>query len=161
MDPADFKPTDLKPADAVPAVVEYVLELAVTWSNWNGAQVEMNGNSFTPHKVMRRVGDHITDHLAEAMARINGVPPLVDRWHHSANTTFADLAPYTANDLNEATERLRRLAQMWQITFGGLSDERLDAVEEGSMSLRELAYHTAESIDYANALGDLHAWRVY
>ena len=93
-----------------------VLALASTWTNWTGAPVTIDGRTMTPHKAIRRVVDHTIDHLAEAAARINDTAPLVDNWHHSANTTPADLAPFTTDDLNEAVERLNRLAQLWQLT---------------------------------------------
>ena len=107
----------------------------------------------TPHKAIRRVVDHTIDHLAEAAARINNATPLVDHWHHSANTTPADLAPFTAEDLNEAVERLKRLAQLWHLAYAPLDDAALDAPAIDAMTLRELANHTAESMAYAKMIG--------
>jgi hypothetical protein len=143
------------PANIVPAMIADVLALARTWTNWNGKPITIDGRIMTPHKAIRRVVDHTIDHLAEAVARINNTAPLDDHWHNSANTTPADLAPFTANDLNEAIERLNRLAQLWQLTYALLDDAVLDAPIDDAMTLRELAHHGAESIDYANMIGTL------
>ena len=87
--------TETSPADIVPAMIADVLALARTWTNWDGRPITVEGRTMTPHKAIRRVVDHTIDHLAEAAARINHTEPLVDHWHHSANTTPADLAPFT------------------------------------------------------------------
>jgi HAMP domain-containing protein len=143
------------PANVVPAMIAEVLAVAQAWTNWNGKPVTSDGRTMTPHKAIRRVVDHTIDHLAEAVARINNTEPLDDHWHNSANTTPADLAPFTANDLNEAVERLNRLAQLWRLTYAQLDDATLDAPIPNSVTLRELAHHAAESIDYANMIGKL------
>jgi hypothetical protein len=146
---------DHTPATSVPAMIETVLKMAATWTNWNGEPVHADGRIMTPNKAIRRVTDHTIDHLAEAQARINGLTPLVDRWHHSAKTTPADLAPFTSDDLNEARERLHRLAQMWTVTYEHLDDTTLEAEIKDGMSLREIADHAAESFAYAEAIGTL------
>jgi hypothetical protein len=104
-------------------------------------------------KAIRRVTDHVLDHLAEIQARCTGHEPLPDNWHHSAYTTVADRAPFGPADLNEARERLRRLAQLWRITVESIRPEILDSALVGQMTLRELATHTAGSKVYANVLG--------
>jgi hypothetical protein len=65
---------------------------------------------YTPHKAIRRVADHLVDNLAELEARLAGYPTEPDTWHGSMVTTPADLATFTAEDLDEARSRLRRLA---------------------------------------------------
>ena len=134
-------------------MIANVLALASTWTSWNGNPVTIDGRTMTPNKAIRRVVDHTIDHLAEAVARIHDATPLVDHWHHSANTTPADLAPFTTDDLNEAVERLNRLAQLWQLTYASLDDTSLDAPAPDAMTLRELAHHAAESFDYATMIG--------
>jgi hypothetical protein len=134
-----------------------VLAMAPSWSQWDGIPIVTDGRTMTPLKALRRVGDHVIDHLAEVAARRGGVASLPDAWHHSAHTTAADLAPMTAEDLNEATERLRRLAQLWTLTFASITDAELDTSHPSNMTLRELADHTAESIAYADALGVMAA----
>jgi hypothetical protein len=146
-----------EPVSVVPAMIAQVLEMAQSWTNWDGVPVEVDGRVMTPNKAIRRVTDHVIDHLAEAQSRINGVEPLVDRWHHSAHTTASDLALFTEPDLNEAIERLTRLAQLWTLTYRSIGVDRLDArvpdAEHGAMTLRELAEHAGESVAYANAIG--------
>jgi hypothetical protein len=61
---------DRHPADVVTARVNHVLELAATWPRWDGRPVEVpvEGEApriYTPHKAVRRVVDHLIDHLAE------------------------------------------------------------------------------------------------
>jgi hypothetical protein len=151
--------TVMPPADAVPAMIRDVLKLAESWTSWDGTPVSVDGRTMAPHKAIRRVVDHTIDHLAEAVARCNGAHSLPDHWHHSAKTTAADLAPFTADDLNEANERLNRLAQIWALTYQSIDDATLDApprdAAPDAMTLRQLAEHAAESIEYANALGTL------
>jgi hypothetical protein len=149
VDPVNEQP------DTVPDMIAAVLAMASTWTKWDGRPVETDGRIMTPNKAIRRVADHTIDHLAEAQARINKHEPLIDRWHHSAKTTPADLAPFTDDDLNEAAERLTRLAQLWTITHEHLNEATLDARISEAMTLREIATHATESIAYANAIGRL------
>ena len=106
------------PADVVTDMVDHVLRLAETWPRWDGrpSEVPVEGEPpriYTPHKAIRRVADHLVDHLAEFEARLAGRPTEPDRWHASAITTAADLAAFTTEDLDEARSRLRRLALTW------------------------------------------------
>ncbi len=136
-------------------MIEQVLVMAQSWSKWDGTPIVSNGRTMTPLKALRRVADHVIDHLAEVAARRAGVASLRDGWHHSAHTTVADLAPLTPEDLNEATERLRRLAQLWTLTFASITDAELDEQHPSDMTLRELAEHAAESVAYADHFGHL------
>ena len=147
--------TERTPTEIVPAMIADVLAMARTWTSWTGDPVTIDGRTMTPHKAIRRVVDHTIDHLAEAAARINNTTPLEDHWHHSSNTTPADLAPFTTDDLNQAVERLNRVAQLWQLTYASLDDAELDTPADDAMTLRELAHHAAESIDYATMIGTL------
>jgi hypothetical protein len=113
---------------------------------------------YTPHKAIRRVADHLLDHLAELEARLVGQSPLPDHWHASGSTTPADLAPFTREDLDEARSRLTRLAQIWSLRLGALNDERLDRIEGDAWTLRQVAFHL-DSTFYADAVGDLNARR--
>jgi hypothetical protein len=148
---------DRAPAEVVRAMVERVLALAATWPAWDGQPRTREGSAFvyTPHKAIRRVADHLVDHLAEVEARLAGVATLPDRWHASAATTAADLAPFTGEDLDEARSRLARLAQVWALRLGAVDAERLDQQEGGAWTLRQVAFHVAESVVYAEAVGDL------
>jgi hypothetical protein len=134
-------------------MVERVLTLAATWPAWDGRPRPRADVAFvyTPHKAIRRV----TDHLAELEARLAGVATVPDQWHGSVVTTAADLAPFTADDLDEARSRLGRLAQVWALRLGALDAERLDRPEGGAWTLRQVAFHVAESVVYAESVGEL------
>src|SRR5512138_4003147 len=103
----------LNPATVVTTLVEQVLARAATWTAWDGVPRPADDRVYTPHKAIRRVADHLIDHLAEIDARLAGRAPIPDGWHASASTTPADLAPFTPQDLDEARSRLTRLAQLW------------------------------------------------
>jgi hypothetical protein len=144
------------PADVVTGMVEHVLELAATWTAWDGTPRRTDdGRDYTPHKAIRRVADHLVDHLAELEARVAGVPTIPDHWHASAITTTADLAPFTQDDLDEARSRLTRLAQIWDVRLRALSDERLDRQEGAQWTLRQVAFHLEGSTYYADSVGRL------
>ncbi|MFB6888036.1 hypothetical protein ACFCX4_01805 [Kitasatospora sp. NPDC056327] len=143
------------PAGLVPAMVEHVLALADTWTEWDGRPLTVDGRTFAPHKAIRRVADHLVDHLAELEARLAGEPTRPDHWHASACTTPADLAPFTRADLDEARSRLTRLARIWAVRLGALTAEQLDRSPGPGWSFRQIAFHVAESVYYADAVGDL------
>jgi hypothetical protein len=149
------------PADVVTAMVAHVLDLAQTWLRWdlNPVEVHVEGEPpriYTPHKAVRRVADHLIDHLAEIEARLAGQPTEPDGWHGSMITTVADLAPFTQEDLDEACSRLRRLAGIWNVRLRALSDEQLDGEGGNAWTLRQVAFHVAESAYYADSVGRLH-----
>jgi hypothetical protein len=104
---------------------------------------------------VRRVADHLLDHLAEFEARLSGRRTEPDAWHGSMITTASDLAPFMEQDVDEARSRLRRLAQIWDVRPRSLSDEQLDAVGGGAWTLRQVAFHVAESGFYADSVGAL------
>ena len=142
------------------AMVEHVLKLAATWPRWDGRPmtVPVDGEpprTYTPHKAIRRVTDHLVDHLAEMEARLAGRPTEPDHWHGSAITTPADLTTFTAQDLDEAVSRLRRLALIWEVRLRSLTSEQLDETTGGAWTLRQVAFHVAESDFYADSVGEL------
>lgn len=148
------------PADLVTDMVDHVLAVAATWPQWDGtpAVVTVEGEgrrTYTPHKALRRVADHLVDHLAQLEAGLAKAQSQPDDWHASAVTTPADLARFTDDDLDEARSRLRRLALIWDLRLRALADEQLDAAEPDAWSPRELAVHLTESVFYANAVGEL------
>lgn len=146
---------DRDPADVVSGMVDHVLALVDTWTGWDGVPRSVDDRVYTPHKAVRRVADHLIDHLAEIEARLAGEATIPDRWHASAITSPADLAPFTAEDRDEARSRLSRLALVWRQRLRALDDERLDRREGDAWTIREVAFHVAESAYYADAVGDL------
>ncbi|GAA4519201.1 hypothetical protein [Nonomuraea ferruginea] len=63
--------------------------LAATWTTWDGRPVRADERVYTPHKAIRRVADHLIDHLAEVEARLAANPTVPDCWHASMITTEA------------------------------------------------------------------------
>ena len=101
----DDAPTvdDRDPATLVPAAVDEILELAQTWLAWDGAPVLSDGNAWTPLKALRRITDHLLDHLAEIEATLAGQPTVPDSWLGRTVTLESDWARFTEGDLNEAS----------------------------------------------------------
>ena len=145
---------DRYPAAVIEAAVGHALRLAQTWTAWDGRPIPAGDRVYTPHKAIRRLGDHLVDHLAELEARLAGQVPPPDHWHASAVTTPADLAPFTAADLDEARSRLTRLARIWALRLGGLDAQRLDRADGDAWTLRQVAFHLGGTY-YADAVGDL------
>ncbi|MDK0520099.1 hypothetical protein [Streptomyces sp. ML-6] len=138
-------------------MVDHVLALAGTWTAWDGRPVPAGDRLYTPHKAIRRVADHMVDHLAELEARLVGEETRPDHWHASTITTAADLAPFTGADLDEARSRLTRLARIWANRLGALTPDQLDRSPGKGWTFRQLAFHTAESAYYADCVGALPA----
>jgi hypothetical protein len=157
---ADTAPITAEQTDDVAApitdLVAHLLALAETWTAWDGTPFPVDDRVYTPHKAVRRTADHFLDHLAELEARLVGEPPQPDHWHASASTTEADLAPFTAEDLDEARSRLTRIAQIWRNRLSSLTPEQLDHSPGEGWTFRELAEHLAGSVYYADAVGPLH-----
>jgi hypothetical protein len=148
-------PTDDRdPAVLVPAAVAEVLDIAETWLGWDRRPVRHGGNTWTPHKAIRRVADHLLDHLTELECRLAGLPSPPDHWHGRMATTDADLAWFTEIDLDEATSRLTRLATCYQARLTGLHRSVLDTrPDDTTWTLREVIHHVANVTSYANAMG--------
>ncbi|MGP3914714.1 hypothetical protein [Nonomuraea sp. 10N515B] len=146
-----------EPALVVTLMIDHVLDLAATWTTWDGRPVCVDERVYTPHKAVRRVTDHLIDHLAEVEARLAGNPTIPDRWHASASTTPADLAPFTDQDLDEARSRLTRLGQIWAGRLTALTPDQLDRSPGAGWTFRQIAFHLADSAYYADAVGDLSA----
>jgi hypothetical protein len=145
------------PATLIPDAVEEVLRLAATWLAWDGSPRLGDGNAWTPLKALRRVTDHLLDHLAEIEAVLVGHTTVPDTWLGRTVTLESDWARFTEADLNEARNRLRRYAELYRIRLGGLSAEDLDRPRPQAWTLRQIAHHVAGVTYYAHQVGDLAA----
>ncbi|HEY3867757.1 MAG TPA: hypothetical protein VGM10_05385 [Actinocrinis sp.] len=142
----------------IPAAVAEVLEAAETWLGWDGRPIYRDGNAWTPHKALRRVADHLLDHLAEIECRAAGRPTLPDRWHGRMVTTDADFARFTEVDLDEATSRLTRLGAWYRARLSGLDPRVLDdRPDEATWTVREVVHHVSHVTAYAEMVGRLPA----
>ncbi len=147
---------DREVTDLVPAAVADVLGVAETWLGWDGHPVFRDGNAWTPHKALRRVADHLLDHLAEIDCRLAGPPAPADRWHGRMITTDADAARFSEVDLDEATSRLIRLAVCYQARLSGVDTAALDIrPAETTWTIREVVHHVSQVTRYAEMLGRL------
>jgi hypothetical protein len=148
------------PADLVAAGVQRFLDLARTWLAWDGRPLvsEDGDRVYTPNKAVRRHADHLVDHLAEIEALLAGAPTEPDRWHGSLVTVASDWAVFTEVDLNEATQRLRRLGQLYVLRFAAAGQPEWDRPRDPSWTLRAIAEHLAGPW-YAEQVGDLSAGR--
>ncbi len=144
------------PAEVITAAVDEVLRLASTWVAWDGRPTYGDGNAWTPAKALRRVQDHLLDHLAEVEATVAKRPTIPDTWHGRTVTLGADWARFTEMDLEEATSRLRRLDQLWRARLAGLGLDELDADRGSAWTIRQIAWHLASSVVCcARQVGDL------
>jgi hypothetical protein len=145
--------TDADVTGLIDTAVEEVLARAGGWLGWDGRPVLFDGNAWTPHKSLRRVADHLVDHLAELECRLAGLAPLPDHWHGRTVTTHADFARFTESDLDEATSRLTRLAICYRARLTGLDPAVLDTrPEPATWTLREVVHHVSEVTYYARAM---------
>ncbi|HEY3201724.1 MAG TPA: hypothetical protein VGK55_14390 [Actinomycetes bacterium] len=143
------------PGSPVGPAVEYVLKIASTWYAWDGQPVATEDNVWTPHKALRRVQDHLLDHLAEVEALLAGAPTIPDTWYGRTVTIDADWARFTEADLAEARSRLSRLAQLYELRFAAAGPAEWDRPRTPAWTLREIAKHVAEVTWYADQIGAL------
>jgi hypothetical protein len=144
------------PGQIVAAAVERSLKLVATWPAWDGQpRTSDDDRVFTPHKAVRRIADHMIDHLAEVEALLAGVPTQPDQWHASATTSAADLAPFTEEDVREAEQRLRRLGRTFELRYAALAPAEWDKDRSPNWTLRQIAEHLTELDWYAEQVGDL------
>ena len=71
-------------------------------------------------------------------------------------TLTSDWAAFTEDDLNEATQRLRRLGQLYVMRFAAAGEPEWDRPRAPSWTLRSIAEHLADPL-YAEQVGDLSA----
>ena len=110
---------------------------------------------WTPHKALRRVEDHLLDHLAEIHAVLADAPSVPDTWHGRAVTLDADWARFTEPDLDEAASRLHRHAALYRLAADPLDDKAWDRTRTGAWTIRQIYHHVADVTSYGRQVGDL------
>jgi hypothetical protein len=149
---------ETNPGAAVEAAVEKCLAMATTWIAWEGGPCVTADRDriYTPHKAVRRITDHIVDHLAEVEALLAGVPTEPDAWHGSLITFESDWARFTEGDLNEARQRLRRLGRTFTLRYAAAGPSAWDEPRGDNWTLRAIAEHLTSVVWYAEQVGKLH-----
>jgi hypothetical protein len=130
------------------------LDLAATWLAWDGRPLLSEGRIYTPHKAVRRYADHLVDHLAEVEALLADVPGEPDGWHGSLITLDADWARFTEADLDEARQRITRLAQVLALRLRSAGESEWDRERGEHWTLRRIAEHVSPPW-YGEQVGNL------
>ncbi|MEV6155613.1 hypothetical protein AB0L53_35260 [Nonomuraea sp. NPDC052129] len=143
------------PALLVAEAVDRCLTIAETWLAWDGTPIVTDGaNLWTPAKAVRRIQDHLIDHLAEVEALLAGATPQDDHWHGRMVTLEADWARFTELDLAEARSRWTRLGQSYVNRYTTAPDA-WDLPRSPNWTLREIAEHVSGITWYAEQVGTL------
>src|SRR5437773_5476127 len=111
---------ELEPDELILVATEDALAAAQSWIGWSTGAVISLGNAWTPHKALRRIADHLIDHLCQIESREAGEAAVPDAWRGRSVTLESDWARFTEQDLDEATARIRRLAQVLAIRVRSL-----------------------------------------
>ena len=145
------------PGVAVEEAVDRCLVLVDTWIGWDRRpRVSEDGDRiYTPHKAVRRIADHLVDHLAEVEAMLAGVGTQPDGWHGSLLTLESDWARFTEGERDEAHQRLPRLARTFALRLAAAGADEWDRPRGNSWTLREIADHLTGVLWYAEQVGDL------
>jgi hypothetical protein len=145
------------PGGAVEESVHRCLTLVDTWIHWDGRPCasEDGDRIYTPVKAVRRIADHLTDHLAEVEALLAGVETQRDAWHGSLVTVESDWARFTELDRDEAHQRLPRLARTFALRLEAAGPAAWDRPRGDNWTLREIADHLTGVLWYAEQVGDL------
>jgi hypothetical protein len=137
-------PAHREPDELILQATEDALALAEGWIGWNSSAIMSLGNAWTPHKSLRRITDHLIDHLCQIDARASNEAPVPDAWRGRSVTLDSDWARFTELDLDEATARIRRLAQIMALRLRTLrADWDTNVGEE--WTIRSIAEHLAEA----------------
>src|SRR6202167_6509759 len=119
------------PGQLVVAAVDRCLGVAPTCHAGDGRPIarEMDDgapNTWTPHKALRRIADHLVDHLHQVEALLAGATRLPDEWLGRTVTLDADWSRFTEPDYAEACSRLRRLGPRDVRPYGAARAEAWD-----------------------------------
>jgi hypothetical protein len=145
------------PGLVVEDAVRRALVLVDTWLAWDRVpRVSKEGDRiYTPHKAVRRIADHLIDHLAEVECLLAGVETQPDAWHASLLTLDSDWARFTEGDRDEAHQRLPRLARTFALRLAAAGPAEWDRPRGEHWTLREIADHLTGVLWYAEQVGDL------
>ena len=147
------------PGQLVVDAVEACLALARTWHGWDGRPIarieEGKPNAWMPYKALRRITDHLIDHLHQVEALLAGAEPIPDTWHGRLITFDTDWSRFTEADFDEACSRLRRLARWYVLRYQAAGEAAWDEPRSGEWTLREIAEHVAGVTWYAEQVGSL------
>jgi hypothetical protein len=145
------------PGTKVEQAVEQCLEIAQTWLAWDGRpHVSEDGDRiYTPHKSVRRIADHVIDHLAEVEALLAGVETTPDAWNASLATFDGDWSRFTEQDLVEAQQRLGRLGRTFALRIAAAGPEEWDRPRTPNWTLREICDHLTGVVWYAEQVDRL------
>lgn len=176
---------DENPGKLVEGAVEHCLALARTWHGWDGRPIarfddDVDGEgadgllgsaplgsaplgasrrgapgTWTPYKALRRITDHLVDHLHEVEALLAGAEPIPGTWHGRMVTFDADWARFTEVDYDEACSRLRRLGRLYVLRYAAAGPPSWDAPRDPAWTLRQIAEHVSEVTWYADQIGRL------
>ena len=117
--------------------------------------VDGKPNTWTPAKALRRITDHLIDHLHQVEALLAGAPAIPDTWHGRFVTLDSDWGRFTEADYDEACSRLRRLGRWYVLRYEAAGPDAWDAPRGGEWTLREIAEHVAGVRYYAEQVGPL------
>ena len=147
------------PGRLVADSVAVCLDIARTWHAWDGRPlartVDGNPNTWTPAKALRRITDHLIDHLHQVEALLAGAPAIPDTWHGRFVTLDSDWGRFTEADYDEACSRLGRLARWYVLRYEAAGADAWDEPRGGEWTLREIAEHVAGVRYYAEQVGSL------
>jgi hypothetical protein len=147
------------PGQLVVDAVAACLALARTWHGWDGRPIarieEGKPNAWMPYKALRRITDHLIDHLHQVEALLAEAEPIPDTWHGRLITFDTDWSRFTEADFDEACSRLRRLARWYVLRYRAAGEAAWDEPRSGEWTLREIAEHVAGVTWYAEQVGSL------
>ena len=117
--------------------------------------VDGKPNTWTPAKALRRITDHLIDHLHQVEALLAGAPAIPDTWHGRFVTLDSDWSRFTEADYDEACSRLGRLGRWYVLRYEAAGEDAWDEPRGGEWTLREIAEHVAGVRYYAEQVGSL------
>jgi hypothetical protein len=88
-------------------------------------------------------------------ALLAGRPTMPDRWHASVLTFASDWTRFTEAHLVEAGQRLRRLAQTFELRLEAAGPQEWDRPRTPNWTLREICDHLTGVVWYAEQVGRL------